>query len=91
MTTAFVDVPKFLRAQLQQDWGYVKHGQPAQQRERQIQADMDTFCRETEFRATRQLRHFLESLGLVKCREIAKYNLTYHYFARACVKAMETK
>lgn len=90
-SATFAGVPKFLAAQLQQDWGYVKRGRAAQSQVRKNQEVIRLLCMEFEHLANvskRKLYLLVEHLGEETVRQLAKNNLSGHFFVQAGMKML---
>ena|SRR3990167_5321606 len=88
----FAGCPKFLRAQLLEDWKYVKHGKPALAKERDIAVALSFLRREMPHTGnvrTLTVRFYIEVLGLERVVELANANLSGFLFKKACDKAIE--
>ena len=88
----FQGVEKFLRAQLQQDYSYVKRGEPAPASQRvaiqEIRTINDQHPHTCRVRLG-TLHFFLSQLGLEAMLNLAKHNLSDFTFRRACGKAID--
>ena len=87
----FAGEPRFIKAQLQQDYSFVKRGMCAVPQERKLTEVVATFTK--QFPHTRdvrlgRVRFYLQQLGMEKLTEIANKNLSSFLFRRACDKAI---